>query len=165
MEAIFSKYTNEELINFTSEIEGDTISENSELRVISEQMFGSDSLINILMLSVSIAKELGVRLEQFIGREMINNFGITKKNFINLFEYSAEQESNGETIDKIDIETLNDRVIITFDIDAYGVHKNNKIFITNEGAIKLQSSEFLESLSGVEQMLINGLENHISNLN
>ena len=58
----FNKYSDQGLINFTSELKQETIAPNSDLRKIAKEFLGDDNLVNIMMLGVPLALVLADRL-------------------------------------------------------------------------------------------------------
>ena len=58
----FNKYSDQGLINFTSELKQETIAPNSDLRKIAKEFLGDDNLVNIMMLGVPLATVLADRL-------------------------------------------------------------------------------------------------------
>ena len=55
-------YSDQGLINLASELQGETIAPESELRKIAKEAFDDDSIVNILILGVPIAAILADRL-------------------------------------------------------------------------------------------------------
>lgn len=84
---------------------------------------------------------------------------ITKKWFKEEFERIAEEEGNGETLEKVKIKNENNLLTITFDVDCgrAGLHRGGNITITERGVVRTHLPEIIEG-SGIDNELKRNIE-------
>lgn len=81
---------------------------------------------------------------------------------IDKFQEITNEESNGESIDDIEIKRENDNIIIEFTVDCedYGIHHGNEIIISEDGTLEITLAEVIES-GAIGSMLEEAIQSEI----
>lgn len=159
---ILSKLSDEEIICLSKEYGLMAIPNDSPLRELTKRSLGDDSLSNMLTLGISIAMELGKRLEAIVGREESNPYGLTKKVIEDYFLKASEEEGNSEEALNIDIVYDHEVLTIEFDVDAdgYGIQSGSYVKILPDGRVIVNFCDYLEG-GGVEVVFREYIEEHL----
>jgi len=77
-----------------------------------------------------------------------------EKAFVKIFNKVMEDESNGESIDEIEVKMKGKDIIIEYAVDGddYGIHRGNTVTIKENGKISYGYTEFMESRSGISEL-------------
>jgi hypothetical protein len=79
---------------------------------------------------------------------------LTPEVFEQLFHEATEEESNGETLEQLEITQSQNTVTFDFRVDCgrQGIHKDNKVIVNNRGIIQIDLAEVIEG-GGIKDSL------------